>query len=99
MPMNGTHCMRISDGSLDKKAYQKRLVKQHGGAHITDDLGQCHEQLSPLVVAEVVQLNEPVLQDGVWVVSRRNEELGDVLDGALLKGLNHVVVLGQGHRW
>ena len=34
----------------------------------------------------------------IWVVSRRNEELGDVLDGALLKGLNHVVVLGQGCR-
>ena len=33
-----------------------------------------------------------------WVVSRRNEELGDVLDGALLLGLDHVVVLGQGRR-
>ena len=66
--------------------------------HIYVDLGQRHEQLSPLVVAEVIQFHEPALQDGVWVVSQRNEELGDALDGALLQGLDHVVVLGQGHR-
>ena len=36
------------------------------------------------------------LQDRVWVVNRQNEELGDELDGALLQGLDHVVVLGQG---
>ena len=72
------------------------LVEQHGGAHITVDLGQRHEQLGPLVVAEVVQLDEPALQDGVWVISSWNEELWDALNGALLQVLDHVVVLGQG---
>ena len=38
-----------------------------------------------------------MLQDRVWVVSRWNEELWNALDGALLQGLDHVVVLGQGH--
>ena len=74
------------------------FVEQHGGAHITVDLGQHHEELSPLIVAEVVQLDELALQDQVWVVSRRDEELGDVFDGALLQGLYHMVVLGQGRR-
>ena len=74
------------------------LVEEHGGAHIAVNLGQCHEQLSPLVVAEVVQINEPALQDRVWVVSRQNEELGNALIGALLQGLDHKVVLGQGRR-
>ena len=74
------------------------IVEQHGRAHITVDLGQRHEQLSPLVVAEVVQLDEPALQDQVWVVNWQDEELGDVLNGALLQGLNRVVVLGQGRR-
>ena len=65
------------------------FVEQHGGAHISIDLGQHHEQLSPLVVVEVIQLDEPALQDKVRVVSWQNEELGDALDGALLQGLNH----------
>ena len=33
-----------------------------------------------------------------WVVSRQNEELGNALIGALLQGLDHKVVLGQGRR-
>ena len=66
--------------------------------HITVDLGQRHEQLSHLVVAEVVQLDERALQDQVWVFSRQDKELGDALNGALLQGLNHVVLLGQGRR-
>ena len=77
------------------RGQRPHLVEQHGGAHISVDLGQHHEQLGLLVVAEVAQFDEPALQDGVWVVSRRNEELGDVLDAALLQGLNHVVVLGS----
>ena len=80
------------------RCQRPHLVEQHGGAHITVNLGQRHEQLGPLVVTEVVQLDEPLLQDGVRVVSQWNEELWDALDGALLQGLDNVVVLGQGRR-
>ena len=71
------------------------LVEQQGEMHVTIDMWQRHEQLGLLVVAEVVQLHEPVLHHGVRVISRRKEELRNPLDGTLRQGLDDVVVLGQ----
>ena len=48
-----------------------------------------------IVDNEVVQLHEPVPQHGVWVISWRNEELRNPLDGTLRQGLDDVVVLGE----
>ena len=72
-----------------------RLVEQQGGAHVTVDVGQRHEQLGPLIVADVIQLHELVLQHRVWVISRWNEELRNPLNGTLRQGLDDVIVLGQ----
>ena len=65
-------------------------------AHVTHHWGQSHQQLGALVVGEVVHLNELALQNQVWVLRRRSEQIRDALDGALVKSLDHMVVLGEG---
>ena len=49
-----------------------------------------------LVDGEVVHLNQTMLQDHVQVLSRRSEQVRDALNGALIEGLDHMVVLGEG---
>ena len=60
--------------------------------------GQSHEELGPLVVQQVVHLNELVLQGLVGVLNRQNQEVWDAVDGPLAECLDDVEVLGEGHR-
>merc|ERR1711860_205514 len=70
-------------------------VEQHGWTHVTVDWGQGVEQLRLLVVVHVVQLQEPGLELGVRVISRRSEKIRNSHNGTLREGLDNVVVLRQ----
>ena len=95
-------------GQADTKACKEDgrsglLLRRHERFHAVHQLrrenkGQSHEELGPLVVQQVVHLNELVLQGLVGVLNRQNQEVWDAVDGPLAECLDDVEVLGEGHR-
>ena len=62
-------------------------VHQLGGSDVASGRRQSREELGPLVIREVVHLNEPCLQHLVRVLGGRGEEMRVAVDRLLRRGL------------